>query len=347
MMTSRAPFCIREGAAWFADPATVKSMLRLLFALSVAAIGCSDSSGARAGDGGPRKGDGAADAGTSRGNPGSESQVRPIDISSLERPADVPALSFKAVPPRAKTRARSLNGAGLKLYGRRDYRGAIAKYSEALRLDPGHILARYNLSCAYNLIGEPDTGLALLNEFRQKGCKQCRDRLVRAAEDADWYTMWNHPLFVEIVGVPIGDGEAEKPFWQRPSPCPPGARLSGKAGVEVYCARAGVRHGDYAKWHPEGTKAQSELGAFKAGRRDGVWKIFDSEGRLRETGPYRLGKKHGVWSQWYPSGVQALDGRYVGGLRQGRFTWFEESGAKIKQADFERGKRGPWILAPK
>ena len=330
---------------------TVNRMHRLVIALSLAVFGCGDSSGASGKrDGGAKTLDATAEGANSSGEAagsGVATQVQDSDIAALERPAKVSALSFKQVNASARSRARALNAAGLKLYHRRNYRGAIAKYIGALQADPGHVLARYNLSCAYNLAGEPEKGLALLNEFRQRGCKECRERLVRASEDADWHSMWNHPLFVEIVGVPIGDAESEKPFWLQGVGCPVGARLVGKAGSEVYCARGGTRHGPYARWHGGAKEALAETGRYEMGRRSSTWKTFDAEGRLTETGPYRLGNKHGVWSEWYASGSQAVDGRFVNGLRQGRWTWFEESGAITKQADFARGRRGAWIVAPK
>ncbi len=325
-------------------------MTRVVLIVSLAVMSCNESSVIRVKkDGSPISEDGGGSIGGEGGGGegASRTRVRAIDLESLERPDRVPALSFNAVSGRMKSKARKNNAAGLRRYRMRDYPGAIEQYILALEADPGHVLARYNLSCAYNLNREPEKGLALLNEFRQRGCKDCLARLVRASEDADWNSQWNHPMFAEIVGVLVDDAEKEKAFWEQDPGCLSGSRLKGQSGIEVGCYRGAVRHGPHAKWHASGKKVLAEIGTFENGRRSGRWKIFDDKARLLEAGPYRQGKKHGVWSEWYPSGIQSVDGRFIGGTRDGRWTWFEDSGQIQKQADFTRGRRGAWIVAPK
>ena len=326
--------------------------LTQLALLAILASGCNESTptaettGGASGTGASRDGGAASqDASGER-----STEVSSRDIEALERPDEVAALRLTPVPERARRRARALNAQGLRLYGRRQYRAAIGKYQAALREDPGHILARYNLSCAYNLVGEPELGLALLVEFKKADCAACRERLVRASEDADWHSMWDHPLFVEIVGVQVGSAEREKPFWQRGAKaCPAGARLEGAAppaGREVYCARGKTRIGAYVRWSASGER-MAESGQYDRGQRTGVWKRFDDKGVLRETGPYRASKKHGVWSEWHPGGAQAVDGRFVDGVKHGRWTWFDTEGTILRQVDYDRGRRGTWIVAPK
>jgi hypothetical protein len=231
--------------------------------------------------------------------------------------------------------ARRLNVKGLRAYERRDYPTAIRSYKQALRADPGHLLARYNLSCVYNLAGEPDKGLALLAEFRADGCPDCLARLARAAEDADWHSMWEHPLFVEIVAVRASNAETETPLWESKQ-CPGGRRLSGKVGVAIYCMRGQKRDGPSARWHSPDKLA--EIGSYSRGRRDGPWKFFRADGTLRTAGDYRDGKKHGAWSDWHADGTQAGDGRYRDGERTGRWSWFDAKGEIVKQETYEGGK---------
>ncbi len=280
--------------------------------------------------------------------------VSSADLASLKRPDNVEPLSFEPSTSEHQSSARARNAEGLKLYSKKDYRGAIALYIEALKLDPGNLLARYNLSCAYNLNGEPEKGLALLNEFKTADCPICRQRLIRASEDADWHSMWAHPLFVEIVGVTVGEtisGEATstQPFWQQKNGCPQGTRQRGQVGKEIYCARkktrGTVRQGPSATWHGSGNTL-SAIGNYKDNLRVGRWKFFHPDGSLSETGSYRGGNKNGVWSEWYPTGTQSADGHYLNGQRHGRWTWFDTSGAISAQADYNHGTRGPWIIAP-
>ena len=325
-----------------------------VLSIAVLIVGCNEAGNNRDGGSAGKPASGTTTNSTANEPPPDRpTQVNKSDLDALEIPKSVRPFSLATVDKRSKSGARKLNAAGLKLYSSKDYRGAIVRYTAALRLDPSNLLARYNLSCAYNLVGEPEKGLALLDEFRRADCPGCRGRLTRAAEDADWHSMWAHPLFVEIVGVSVNasDDTSDKarqdklPFWERDSPCPSGTKLVGSKNVEMYCVRGNLRLGPYVRWH-KGGKMLSETGDYDGGQRIGSWKFFHPSGSLRETGEFKSGKKVGAWSEWHADGTQAADGRYSDGQKHGRWTWFDSDGKIIKQADFTRGVRGQWIISP-
>lgn len=107
----------------------------------------------------------------------------------------LPTIDLSPVKAARTREARKLNSAGLELHRAKDYSAAKAKFSAAVRSDPGYIIARYNLACAHNLAGEGDRALSLLGEIKAAGCPTCLGRLVRAREDADWTSQWNTPAF--------------------------------------------------------------------------------------------------------------------------------------------------------
>jgi hypothetical protein len=112
---------------------------------------------------------------------------------------DLPPLRLDPAATVDAKRAVELNTAGLVLHRKHDYAAAIVKFRAALASDPSHLLARYNLACAYNRSGETARGMALLNELAKPGCGRCRGILAHATEDEDWHDQWKLPAFVALT----------------------------------------------------------------------------------------------------------------------------------------------------
>jgi len=104
-------------------------------------------------------------------------------------PAGCPALELAPVSAARQAEARRLNGLGVKRHRAADFKGAIEQLTQALRANPGHLLARYNLACAHNRDGQPATALALLAELRRcsaaEGGAACAKVLRSARTDPD------------------------------------------------------------------------------------------------------------------------------------------------------------------
>ena len=115
--------------------------------------------------------------------------------------------------------AVSLNAQGLKAHRAKEFAPAIEYYKRSLSIDPGAVLPRYNLACALVLSGEEAQGLALLDQFREVACSECRERLRRSRVDKDWQGLWLDPVFLRIVAplleedsVGVGFFDARLPF---------------------------------------------------------------------------------------------------------------------------------------
>lgn len=251
----------------------------------------------------------------------------PPSLDDLRLPSGVPGLTQSVVDKPRSRRAQRLNRSALEHHNRGEYDEAIERYKKALTIDPGNVLARYNLSCAFNLNAQPEAGLALLKQFYDTGCDECRERLARAAEDAEWHDRWDDPRFVQLVAVKADDSRDTR-WWKKPEPCPEGAELQGATppeGHEIYCARrSGRREGMTTVWK-DGNLV--EQGSYERGRKQGPWLVFDENGVLAESGEQERGRREGPWSSWAPSGEQLSDGRYKSGKKHGTWTYFSPAGA--------------------
>lgn len=110
--------------------------------------------------------------------------------------------SFGKVDPVASARAKAqvLNGAAIAMLKQKNFKGAIAALTQAVKTDPGHYLARYNLACAQSLVGDFKASQATLADFKaQTDCAACQVRLARAQQDADFAAQRKDAAFQAIV----------------------------------------------------------------------------------------------------------------------------------------------------
>jgi len=117
---------------------------------------------------------------------------------------ELPPLELAPVSRADASLSRKRNKEALARHRARDWKSAIASYKAALYADPGHLISRYNMACAYNMSGKTERGLAVLAQFAQAGCPVCLGRLVRARVDEEWASAWDDAKFVELTrGVEV------------------------------------------------------------------------------------------------------------------------------------------------
>jgi len=104
------------------------------------------------------------------------------------------------VPVKTRTNALKLNSKAVKQHGKKNYVEAIGFYKEALELWPGYIGARYNLACAFALVGDKERGLGLLKQLKEEGCVKCRQRVQKSRSDTDFQTLWDDDDFKSLAG---------------------------------------------------------------------------------------------------------------------------------------------------
>ncbi len=270
----------------------------------------------------------------------------------LKLPAvTVTPLSLNPVSAEAKKKSTQGNAAGLRLHRKGKYTDAEAQYTAALVADPSNLLARYNLSCVYNLTGRSEQGLALLLEIAKSGCAACRSRVLRAQWDDDWQSHWINPLLWAILekAPPAAESDQMEPV------CPKGTKEKGTPdedevdSFDVWCAKPnGVKHGpSYRTGIVEGSGVhpvhEAFEGSYRNGKKHGLWQEGDSE----FVGHYLNNLRHGHWVHVYQIDDDLVDRHiaYVAGILHGRelvTTYFSEPGIVVESAWNKGKQQGPY-----
>ncbi len=88
--------------------------------------------------------------------------------------------------------------------------------------------------------------------------------------------------------------------------------------------REGLLDGEYVEHHRGGRVARQ--GAYEAGLRVGVWRVFAEDGTLLEESAWARGERHGPFSAFWPNGKPRTQGRHCRGAQCGPWRSFDEEG---------------------
>ncbi len=115
-------------------------------------------------------------------------------------PEKVPPIDLKWLPPAVISKSKERNRQALVAQKAKQYQRAVDLYIEALVIDPGNVMARYNLATAFELSGKSDEALSLLEELaKQSACRVCQGRLVRARKDPDLLRLRERKAFTDLT----------------------------------------------------------------------------------------------------------------------------------------------------
>lgn len=73
------------------------------------------------------------------------------------------------------------------------------------------------------------------------------------------------------------------------------------------------------------------------GERDGFWKEYFDDGRLRAEGKYNKDLKEGAWKFYHPNGVVEQEGSYYKGKPEGEWRWFYAGGETLREEVYYNG----------
>jgi TonB family protein len=123
-------------------------------------------------------------------------------------------------------------------------------------------------------------------------------------------------LFTLLPILSIGQGKGSKKITNTDS-------IHYNEEYYVMKKNPGVKHGDYLK-KTKKNGITFEKGAYKNGKRDGLWTIkLESNSRVYSTGNYIVGKKTGQWTYYFDSKVDQI---------------YDHSSNKVVSAKRETGK---------
>lgn len=106
--------------------------------------------------------------------------------------------------------------------------------------------------------------------------------------------------------------------------------------AEIIQYKKGVRHGEYIKWFPDGTKS------YEAKYRKGILvdKSFSwwKNGNLRSEISYKNGTVHGTHKQWYKSGQLFKEMNLVNGKEEGMQRAWRKNGKIYNNYEAKNGR---------
>ena len=104
--------------------------------------------------------------------------------------------------------------------------------------------------------------------------------------------------------------------------------------------RDGKKTGVWTAWWDNGKK-QSQ-GPYVAGDRSGTWAYFDEKGRQTSQGELRtignVEKKQGRWTYWHANGTKSQEGTFREGRKDGAWKSFDEKGRQVSALLWREGE---------
>ena len=141
-------------------------------------------------------------------------------------------------------------------------------------------------------------------------------------------------------GVPEGirreynpDGKIEKSYLYR------NGILTGEGIVK----EDGNREGHWKEYYADG-KLKAE-GNYENGKQAGEWKFYFENGKIEQAGKFnKPGKPEGIWKWYFESGSLSREENYRNGLRDGMLSEYDETGKLLEEGEYVNGlEEGPWF----
>lgn len=98
----------------------------------------------------------------------------------------------------------------------------------------------------------------------------------------------------------------------------------------------GFYNGKYGEYEYNKLKCE---GVYKEGRKNGVFKTYDSENRVKEEKPYKEDKLDGVRKTYYINGKTEMEQSYREGKQNGKDMYYESDGTLRRDHTYKDGKQ--------
>jgi hypothetical protein len=126
-----------------------------------------------------------------------DSEAPPIPVA-LEL-GSLPPISFDGPTVDEQRRSRELSRTALHLLEVGKPAAAAETLADSVNLDPGHVLARYNLAGALEGARQHEMALAVLTQLDDASCPHCLGQLVVADSDETWEGLRRDDRFQDLV----------------------------------------------------------------------------------------------------------------------------------------------------
>ena len=121
----------------------------------------------------------------------------------------------------------------------------------------------------------------------------------------------------------------------------------GKVKIAATYNKEGQLEGVRREYLPDGTVEKSyifrngimigEGVVTEKGERDGYWKEYFDDGRLRAEGKYIKDVREGVWKYYHPNGTIEQQGLYTKGNPEGDWRWYYPGGQVLREESYYNG----------
>jgi uncharacterized protein len=121
----------------------------------------------------------------------------------------------------------------------------------------------------------------------------------------------------------------------------------GKVKIAATYNKEGKLEGVRREYAPDGTVDKSyifrngimigEGVVTEKGERDGFWKEYYDDGRLRAEGKYIKDVKEGPWKYYHPNGITEQEGTYLKGKPEGEWRWYYADGQTLREENYYNG----------
>ena len=116
----------------------------------------------------------------------------------------------------------------------------------------------------------------------------------------------------------------------------------GKIIAEGIFTDAGEKEGNWKEYYPDGKLKAT--GGYKSDKKENLWKFYYNSGQLEEVGAYINGMPDSTWKWYFKTGKLLRDEFFYDGLSDGLMTEYDVDGNVVTQGDFIEGKReGFWF----
>ncbi|WP_300728050.1 toxin-antitoxin system YwqK family antitoxin [uncultured Bacteroides sp.] len=111
-------------------------------------------------------------------------------------------------------------------------------------------------------------------------------------------------------------------------------------GYQSYYIQAGFKDGFYDGKYEEYQYNKLKCdGFYKEGRQEGVFKYYDSEGRVKEEKSYKNGKLDGLQRTFYTTGKVEQERSFKNGRHDGRDVYYDYDGTLRRDHNYVDGKQ--------
>jgi antitoxin component YwqK of YwqJK toxin-antitoxin module len=121
----------------------------------------------------------------------------------------------------------------------------------------------------------------------------------------------------------------------------------GKIRIAATYNKEGKPEGVRREYDPDGTIKRSfifrngiligEGIVTEKGERDGFWKEYYNDGRLKSEGKYNKDIREGQWIYYHQNGLKEQEGTYREGKPEGEWTWYYPSGDLLRTESYYNG----------